>query len=92
MERTSFPRNFLPQVLADIIRDFLEIACQLAETEQAYLMRELEQTSVSSEGIEVHPAFSVDGKVIIIGNKSASECWLYSPETGKILKIKCRRD
>ncbi len=92
MKRTSFPRSFLPQVLADIIRDFLEIACRLAESERAYLMRELEQTPASSEGIEVHPAFSVDKKIIVVGNTPALECWLYSPKAGKIMKTTWKRD
>ena len=84
--------NLIPDVssptLADIIQDFLEVTCKLAETEQTYLVKELAQGAVSSEAIEVHPAFSVDGRIIVVGNTPALECWLYSPKAGKIFKAK----
>lgn len=76
------------RVLHDIIQDFLEVACKLAEKEQDYLVKELAREPAFSEAIAIHLAFSVDGKIIVVGNTPASECWLYAPETGKILKTK----
>ena len=76
------------QVLADIIQDFLEMTCRLAAAERAYLVAALVQGPVSAEAIQIHPAFSVDKRMIVVGNTDASECWLYAPETGKILKSK----
>ncbi len=77
-----------PRVLHDIIQDFLEVACKLAEKEQDYLVKELAQEPPLAEAIEIHPAFSVDGKIIVVGNTPASECWLYTPKGKKILKNK----
>ncbi len=78
----------LSKILADIIHDFLELSCKLAAEERAYLVHELAQEPVSSDAIEIHSAFSFGGKIIIVGNAEASECWLYSPKLCKILKLR----
>ena len=88
MKTNSLVSSLLPHVLADIIQDFLEITCKMPEKERVYLVRELAREAVSSETIEVHPAFSVEGKIIIVGNKTAEECWLYSPVIRRIMKTK----
>ena len=82
------PDALTPKVLADIIQDFLEMNCKLAEKDRAYLVRELSQESLTSEAIEVHPAFSVDGKIIVVKNSPAMECWVYAPKARKITKAK----
>ena len=92
MKTDSFSQNLLSQVMADIVQDFLEMSCKLAEKERAYLVNELVQEPVSSEAIQIHPAFSIDGRIIVVGNGHASECWLYAPKVKKILKVQWPRD
>ena len=86
METQILRRSLLSKVLADIIQDFLEITCRLPEKERLYLLHELAKKSFSAEVIEIHPAFSVENKIIVVGNITADECWLYVPKTQKILK------
>ena len=81
------PLNPPTPELADIIQDFLEVTCKLAEKDQIYLVKELGQDHAASEAIEIHPAFSIDGRIIVVGNGHASECWLYAPKVKKILKV-----
>ena len=59
------------KVLADIIQDFLEMNCKMPEKERSYLVRELGHEPFASEAIEVHPAFSVDGKIVVVKNTPA---------------------
>lgn len=88
MKTDSLSQSLLSCVLADIIQDFLEMTCKLAEKERTYLVRELAQESVSSDAIEIHAAFSIGGRIIVVGNAQASECWLYAPKARKILKMR----
>ena len=78
------------KVLADIIQDFLEMNCKMPEKERSYLVRELGHEPFASEAIEVHPAFSVDGKIVVVKNTPAPamECWIYAPRAKKIRKAK----
>ena len=88
METQTVTRSLLSRVLADIIQDFLEISCRLPEKERHFLLHELAKKSFSSEVIEIHPAFSVENRLIVVGNTAAAECWLYTPKVRKILKAR----
>ncbi len=61
-----------------LVGDFLETACFLSIKEQACLIEELQRQKIQAESIDVHPCFSINGKVIVVCEKIApKECWLF---------------
>lgn len=65
-------------VWEDLVLDFLEMACFLQKEEQRFLVDELERLGVQAENIDVHPCFSIRGRIIVIcENEAPKECWIY---------------
>ena len=54
------------QVWEHLVQDFLEIKCTLREPEQEFLLNFLKDKGVRADMIRMHPAFSIDGHLIII--------------------------
>lgn len=71
----------------DLINDFLEVACRLNSEERELAISTLKREKISAEHLEVHPAFSIDGRVMVVlkpGN--LKECLFYFLEERKIEK------
>ncbi len=79
--------TFPGHVWKDLVSDFLEMACFLEPQEQEFLVRELQQQNIAAESIEVHPCFSINGRVVIVcEDVAAQECWLYFVKKQKICR------
>lgn len=62
----------------DLVTDFLEITCFLKPGDQTPLLQELHRQQTQAESIEIHPCFSISGKLIVIGEETLlRECWLF---------------
>lgn len=71
----------------DLINDFLEVACRLDPGQRALAIDALKSENISTEHLEVHPAFSIDGKIMIVLKPgSMKECLFYFLEQRKIEK------
>mgnify|MGYP000446638784 CR=1 FL=1 len=71
----------------DLINDFLEVACRLAPDERALAINALKSENISAEHLEVHPAFSIDGKVMVVLKPGLmKECLFYFLEQRRIEK------
>lgn len=65
-------------VWQDLVCDFLEMACFLKPDDHTYLIEELQKQNVKADSIDVHPCFSINGKVIIVCEEIVPrECWLF---------------
>ncbi len=56
-----------------LVKDFLDIKCSMREPEQDFLLDYLKQQGVQAESIHLHQAFSVDDKLVVIMDKTASQ-------------------
>lgn len=73
----------------DILNDWLEIKCLLNSQERSPLLGELVKTGCQADAIEIHPAFSVAGHLVVVAhNPTAKNFWLYDPANRKIGKQK----
>lgn len=71
----------------DLVSDFLEMSCFLKAEEQAFLLRELQKYGMTTETIDVHPCFSIEGRMIIVCEDiEVKECWLYFVRKQQIQK------
>lgn len=78
METNNLDSPFAGRVWEDLVTDFLEMACFLKPEDHQYLIRELQKQNIQAESIDVHPCFSINGKVIIICEEFVPrECWLF---------------
>lgn len=69
----------------DLVNDFLEVACRLDPEQRALAIAALESENISSEHLEVHPAFSIDGKIMVVLKPGVmKECLFYFLEQRKI--------
>ena len=86
MSHLNRPFTFPGQVWKDLVIDFLELACSLKPQEQEFLLQELQQQNIAAESIDVHPSFSINGRLIIICEEipPVQECWLYFAKKQKI--------
>ena len=68
MEKHNF--NLQPWLSGSVweylVGDFLETACFLNSEERNCLVQELQRQNVKAESIDVHPCFSINGKIIIV--------------------------
>ncbi len=63
----------------DIVNDFLEVGCQLSQTERDCVMKIFEKQKVCSSYVEVHPAFSFNGHlVVILKQDTVQKYWIYN--------------
>ena len=74
-------------VWEDLVRDFLEMACFLSRAEQEFLVNAL-RGQVTAEVIEAYPCFSIDGKMIVVGERTSGECWIYDPKEKRIKTLR----
>ncbi|MFA5160461.1 MAG: hypothetical protein WC484_08175 [Candidatus Omnitrophota bacterium] len=64
-----------------LVRDFLEIKCTLKEPEREFLLAFLKGKGVKAEAIQMHPAFSVDGHLVVIMEDAGSKKrFFYHPQ------------
>ncbi|MCM8775741.1 MAG: hypothetical protein NC930_05265 [Candidatus Omnitrophica bacterium] len=78
------PRNLWKYALAD----HLEMRCSLSQDQQKPLLRALCRQRIRSESIEIHPAFSISGFVVVILDKpDRHQFWIYAPHRKTIVKI-----
>lgn len=78
MEKRNLEHLFGENVWEDLVSDFLEMACFLKPEDHTYLIEELQRQNVKAESIDVHPCFSINGKVIIVCEEIVPrECWLF---------------
>lgn len=69
----------------DLVEDFLEVACRMNARQRELALECLRLEGVEAEHLEVHPAFSLEGKMMIILRGAAvSRCAVYFVESGKI--------
>lgn len=81
------PKKILRKEGERIVDDFLEIGCLLDIEKRRFLIRELDFKSHEIDSIDVHPCFTMSGRLICIVESSAlAECWLYYPSQMKIIK------
>lgn len=82
------PGDFFPKrVWEDLVVDFLELACFMTEEQQDYLIHQLSLLNLQAESIEVHPCFSVQGKLVVVCEEiPVQECWVYFSRKKKIQK------
>lgn len=85
MSRLNDDFTFPSQVWKDLVNDFLEMACFLKPQQQEFLVRELQQENITAESIDVHPCFSINGRMVIICEDiPVQECWIYFVKKQKI--------
>ena len=69
----------------DLIQDFLEVACRLDQEHRLTVLEALKEEDILSEHLEVHPAFSIDGRVVVIvDTETIRECFYYFPARKKV--------
>lgn len=69
----------------DLVHDFLEVAASLKTGERNFLVGRLRQRRVLAERIELHPSFSIAGRLVVVHRgPEAEECWIYDPRRKKI--------
>lgn len=70
-----------------LVRDFFELECRLSEKDYLLPLLELRREGVAQEHVEPHPAFSIDGRLIVIlRHPKARQCWFYDPAMKKLIK------
>ena len=85
MSHLNNPFTLPDHVWKDLVIDFLEMACFLKPQEQEFLVREMQQQNITAESIDVHPCFSINGRIIIVCEDTpVQECWLYFVKKQKI--------
>lgn len=74
-----------------VVNDFLEMSCFLKETERSPLIRELRSGGPFQEAVDVHPTFSIDGKLVsVVKHTPVHEIWLYNADDGKVRKFEVK--
>ncbi len=69
----------------DLVEDFLEVACRMSTRQRELALECLRQEGVDAQHLEVHPAFSLEGKLMVILRGAAVyRCSVYFVECGKI--------
>ena len=70
-----------------VVNDFLETGCLLTEERRELLLRELRVEDLIIDSVEVHPAFAISRRlVVVVDGTTIQECWLYYPRMKKIEK------
>ncbi len=85
-------RLSIKSVWEDLVEDFLEVGCLLSNGEREPLMDELREERVTSESIESHPVFSINGTAVVVSRGEAPrECWFYDTRSGKVHKYQLKK-
>ncbi|MBU3759099.1 MAG: hypothetical protein FGM27_04140 [Candidatus Omnitrophica bacterium] len=72
----------------DLVDDFLDVACRLGPAQRKTVLETLKQEGLSSPYLEVHPAFSIEGRlVVILGSKTVQKLAVFLPEEGSVQSI-----
>lgn len=72
----------------DLVEDFLEVACRMNRAQRETALESFRAESITSEHLEVHPAFSVEGRLMVVLNGTEiSKCALYFVRNGRIETI-----
>ena len=67
------------------------MACFLSESERERLLNDLRFHQCRADSIDVHPTFSMEGKLISMVEKAEiKECWLYHLDGKRIEKYRLR--
>jgi hypothetical protein len=70
-----------------LIGDFLEMKTRLSVCEREMLMDKIEAEAIESDSLQSQPAFWMEDRVLLILNRSPSECWFYYTQSGKMEKV-----
>lgn len=73
-----------------LIGDFLEMKTRLSICEREMLMDKIEAESIESDSLKSQPAFWMDDRVLLVLNRTPSECWFYYTQSGKVEKVQMR--
>lgn len=69
----------------DLVEDFLEVACRMNRAQRETALESFRLESITSEHLEVHPAFSVEGRLMVVLNGTEiSKCTLYFVRNGRV--------
>lgn len=72
------------QTWEDLVEDFLEIACRMNRAERSPVLENLRQEGLSAEHLDVHPAFSIQGRLMVILKKApVRKCTVYVLRSGR---------
>ncbi len=75
-----------------IVNDFLETGCFLEQSQRQFLLDQLRFDVTCVEHIEVHPAFTIDQKLItVLGDAAIQDVWIYNPSRHKLRKHTLRK-
>lgn len=68
----------------DLVEDFLEVACRMNQAQRETALENLRLDSITSEHLEVHPAFSIEGRLmVVLRGTEISKCTLYFVRNGR---------
>lgn len=71
----------------NIVADFLETGCYLNREQRDFILNELKMEAGLMEHIDVHPAFTINRKLVcVLDIPSVEECWFYFPHRARIEK------
>jgi hypothetical protein len=75
-----------------VVDDFLEMACSLTPEKRHLLLTELRLQDPTSDSIDTHPSFSLNGRlVIVVEGTKIEECWLFYPGEKRIEKYPLKK-
>lgn len=68
----------------DLVEDFLEVAGRMNPAQRQDVLENLRLEGITQEHLEVHPAFSIQGKLMVILRGGLfQKCILYFPQQGR---------